>query len=339
MPSMLAPLDSQIYEEGLRRLGCLSSLKMAVIGDSMLDRFLRGKVDRISPEAPVPVVHVQGEEERLGGAANVAANVAALGASVQLYASCGEDSAAGRMSKLLRAKGIGDCHLRSSTRNTTVKTRILAGGQQIVRIDEETTQSLTSPDRRRFLERLEKDGPFTAVVVSDYGKGVVDEGLMDLLRRWKEEGSVVVVDPKQGNFDLYRQVTAITPNEKEAGGACHEKILSDEGAARVATILRDRLDTQMILLTRGEHGLYLLDEKGASHQVPTEARQVYDVTGAGDTVIAGFTALLAVGAPAEVAARLANAAAGIAVAASGTAAVDLDSLREAWRQRGGRSGE
>jgi len=157
---------------------------------------------------------------------------------------------------------------------------------------------------------------------------------MDLLRKWKSNGSVVVVDPKQGNFDLYRKVTAITPNEKEAGGACHESIASGDDAKRVASILRSRLETDMILLTRGEHGLYLLDDGDLDHAIPTEARQVFDVTGAGDTVIAGFTTLLAAGATAEIAARMANAAAGIAVAALGTAAVGHEALRDAWRRRG-----
>jgi len=331
---MLGPLDSHIYQEGLRSLDALAPVKVAVVGDTMLDRFLRGRVDRISPEAPVPVVHIQDEEERLGGAANVAANVAALGAGVELFAVCGRDGAAQRMESMLRDRGIGGSGLvQSGRRTTTVKTRILAAGQQVVRLDEESTGHLDDDDRSELLERLRRAAPFDAVIVSDYGKGVVDLELMDLLREWKAAGSPVVVDPKQGNFDLYRGVTAITPNEKEAGGACHESIEGDDDAARVAAILRDRLGTDMILLTRGENGLYLLEDGGRSHWIPTEARQVFDVTGAGDTVIAGFTTLLAAGAAAEVAARLANAAAGIAVGALGTAVVGQESLRQAWRRR------
>lgn len=326
--------DPKLLQEGLDRLAALPELRMAVVGDCMIDRFIRGQVDRVSPEAPVPVVHVRSEEERLGGAANVAGNAVALGAGVELFALAGEDPAADRLVGLLDKAQIGHAGvLRSPRRCTTMKTRILAGGQQVVRIDRESTGELPEEDGQELMSRLEKAGPFDAVVVSDYGKGVVDEALMDLMRRWHDTGSVIVVDPKQGNFELYRGVTAITPNEKEAAGACHAKIDGREDAAQVATQLMQRLQTDMILLTRGENGICLLEGEAEVHHIPTEARQVYDVTGAGDTVIAGFTALLAAGASPGLAARLANAAAGVAVATLGTATVNAEALRLAWRRR------
>jgi rfaE bifunctional protein kinase chain/domain len=214
-----------------------------------------------------------------------------------------------------------------------MKTRIMAGGQQVVRIDRESTGVLDPRDRDALLRGLEEAGPFSAVVVSDYGKGVVGEELMDLMRRWHDDGSVVVVDPKQGNFELYRGVSAITPNEKEAAGACHAKIEGSDDAARVGQELMTRLGTDMILLTRGENGICLIQENEETRHIPTEARQVFDVTGAGDTVIAGFTALLAAGATPELAARMANAAAGVAVATLGTATVDAATLAAAWKRR------
>mgnify|MGYP000033777397 CR=1 FL=1 len=323
--------DPEIREEGRRRLRAVSGLRLAVVGDLMVDRFIRGQVDRISPEAPVPVVHVRSEEERLGGAANVAANAAALGARVELFGARGEDEAGPRLAALLQEADIGGEGLVVVPgRATGLKTRILAGGQQVVRIDRESVGPLPASAVDDLLFRLEERGPFEAVVVSDYGKGVVGEALMERLRRRHDEGQVVVVDPKQGNFELYRGVTAITPNEKEAAGATHSSIEGAEDAARVGELLRSRLDLDMVLLTRGEHGMCLLEEHGGLHHIPTEARQVFDVTGAGDTVIAVFTALLAAGAGAEVAARLANAAAGLAVARLGTAAISARELLTFW---------
>ncbi len=329
-------LDASTHEEGLSVLSRMNSLRLAVVGDCMLDRFVRGRVDRISPEAPVPVVHVRHEEERLGGAANVAANLAALGVQTHLFSLYGDDPAAEHLNALLAARGIhGRGMVRSESRCTTLKTRIMAGNQQVVRIDRETPGNLEGPDLDRLLKRLKEEGPFSAVVVSDYGKGVVNEELMTLMRAWHEAGSIVVVDPKQGNFELYRGVNAITPNEKEAASACHEQIEDDADAARVGAILLRRLQTDLILLTRGENGICLLQADERVHHFPTVAREVYDVTGAGDTVIAVFTAVLAAQQSPELATRLANAAAGVAVASLGTTVVDPAGLRRAWNRLAG----
>lgn len=309
----------------------LAGLPVAVVGDAMLDRFVMGRVDRISPEAPVPVVEVREEEERLGGAANVAANVAALGARARLYCAVGP----GEYGERLAARA-GECGvdpgglLECAGRLTTVKTRIIGGHQQIARIDRETRSPLAGPDRERLLARLREDGPFAAVIVSDYGKGVVGEELMALARGWVAAGVPVVVDPKQGNFGLYAGATCLTPNEREAAQAQHETIAGSEDALRVGEALRARLSAAMLLLTRGEHGMVLLREGQPAVELPTEARHVFDVTGAGDTVIATFTTALAAGADPADAARLANLAAGLVVAELGTAVPDPAALAAAW---------
>jgi len=309
----------------------VDSLRLAVVGDVMLDRFVFGRVERISPEAPVPVVHVRAEEERLGGAGNVAANIRSLGASVQLFAAVGagefQSNLFQRMSDLgLSTEGL----LRCDDRVTSVKTRILGGGQQVVRIDRETARPLRDEDVDDLLRRLDELGPFDGFVVSDYGKGVVGPALMDRMRALHGSGKPVVVDPKQGNFELYRGVTCITPNANEAGAACHIRLEDDETAEAAAKELHERLETDVMLITRGEHGMSLRDEQGAMHHLPTRAREVFDVTGAGDTVIGTLACGLAAGLSARDAAEIANVAAGEVVREIGTARIRTHQLREAW---------
>ena len=306
----------------------LPSLRVLVLGDVMLDRFVLGRVDRISPEAPVPVVSVHGEDARLGGAANVASNVAALGAQVTLAGVIGPGEAADQLLTLLSAAHIdaGALH-RAVDRPTTVKTRILGGGQQIVRIDRETRSPLAADDVTALLENIASRGDFDVVIVSDYGKGVIVPEVMDRARRWKAEGVPVVVDPKQADFSVYRGASCITPNAREAGAAVHDEVVDDISAERAGRRLRDRLESDMVLLTRGEQGMTLIGGDDSVTHLPTEATRVFDVTGAGDTVIATFGALLGAGAPPVEAARWANRAAGLAVRRLGTAAVGLDDLR------------
>jgi D-beta-D-heptose 7-phosphate kinase/D-beta-D-heptose 1-phosphate adenosyltransferase len=314
----------------------ISALRVAVVGDVMLDRFVMGRVDRISPEAPVPVVHVVEDEERLGGAANVALNAVALGAQVAVFGVVGPGEMAARLRGELRARGIDARGLVESTeRLTTVKTRIMAGHQQVVRIDRESEGPIDGQSRQRLLGQLDGSGPFDAVVVSDYGKGVVGEELMELLRAWRGKGRPVVVDPKQGNFELYRETTCITPNEREAGGAQHDRIRDAADAERVGHALRQRLGNELLLLTRGEHGMVIFREQEPPIHLPTEASHVFDVTGAGDTVIATFTCFLAAGAGAVTAARASNLAAGIVIRELGTAVASRSNLVAAWEQRFG----
>lgn len=309
-------------------LARLASLRVLVVGDVMLDRFVFGHVDRISPEAPVPVVSVNDEDSRLGGAANVASNVAALGAQVVLAGSIGPGEAADELVERVEAQGISTQGLlRSPSRPTTVKTRILGGGQQIVRIDRETRRPLDDAEVAALLAAVDAAGPFDVVVVSDYGKGVITAGVMERARAWRSAGVPVVVDPKQADVTVYREVTCITPNAREAGAAMHDEVVDDASAERVGRGLRERLQSDMVLLTRGEQGMSLIDGTDAVTHIPTEATRVFDVTGAGDTVIATFSTLLGAGAPAEDAARWANRAAGIAVRRLGTASVGIDELR------------
>lgn len=316
----------------------LPRLRVMVVGDVMLDRFEMGHVERISPEAPVPVVQVHTEEVRVGGAANVAANVAALGASVSVAGVLGPGDAGEELIATLQGRGIGtEAVVRCDRRLTTVKTRILGGGQQIVRLDRETRAPLLDATRERLLAAIEASGPVDVFIVSDYGKGVIGPEVMERARAWRSAGRPVIVDPKQADFQLYRQTTCITPNAREAGGAMHDEVRDDASAVRVGQALRARLGTDLVLLTRGEQGMSLIESERVTH-LPTEASRVYDVTGAGDTVIATFATLLGAGMDPPEAARLANRAAGIAVRRLGTAAVGADDLRDADPARQHRAG-
>jgi D-beta-D-heptose 7-phosphate kinase/D-beta-D-heptose 1-phosphate adenosyltransferase len=308
-------------------LGRLPRLRLAVVGDLMLDRFIFGQIDRISPEAPVPVVHVRDEESRLGGAGNVARNAASLGLGrVDLVGSVGTGEQGDELIGLLESSGISTGQIvRSDSRLTTVKTRILGGGQQVVRIDRESKGPMDRSLQDRIVgavEALDCD----VIIVSDYAKGVIDESVMEVLRAKQAAGTPVVCDPKQGDFSLYRGTACITPNAREAGSAEHTVVDDDASAERVAGSLRARLGTQMILLTRGEQGMTLLGEEVV--HLSTEATHVYDVTGAGDTVIATFSSLLGAGAAPELAARAANAAAGLVIRELGTATITSGELRE-----------
>jgi rfaE bifunctional protein kinase chain/domain len=316
-------------------LASLPRLHVMVVGDLMLDRFEMGHVERISPEAPVPVVQVHTEEVRVGGAANVAANVAALGARVTVAGVVGPGPASEELEAALLARGIATTALvRCDERVTTVKTRILGGGQQIVRIDRETRAPLTSATRARLLAAIRSQEDADVFIVSDYGKGVIGSELMEHARSWRKAGRPVVVDPKQADFQLYRETTCITPNAREAGGAVHDEVRDDASAIRVGRALRERLGTDLVLLTRGEQGMSLIEAERVTH-LPTEASRVYDVTGAGDTVIATFATMLGAGMPAVDAARWANRAAGIAVRRLGTVAVGAADLRDAERTEHG----
>ena len=307
----------------------LGRLRVMVVGDVMLDRFEMGHVERISPEAPVPVVQVHTEEVRVGGAANVAANVAALGAQVSVAGVLGPGDAGEELLAALHARGIAtDALVRCDQRVTTVKTRILGGGQQIVRLDRETRGPLVDSTRADLIAAIEARTDVDVVIVSDYGKGVVCAELMDRARAWRRAGRPVIVDPKQADFQLYRETTCITPNAREAAGAMHDEVHDDASAVRVGRALRERLGTEFVLLTRGGQGMSLIEAERVTH-LPTEASRVFDVTGAGDTVIATFATLFGAGMEPVEAARLANRAAGIAVRQLGTAAVGAADLRAA----------
>lgn len=297
--------------------------RLLVIGDLILDEFIWGAVERISPEAPVPVVWTERESVMPGGAANVANNVQALGGRVQLLGVIGEDSLGERLMRELRSRGIStDQILRDPGRPTTAKTRVIAHHQQVVRIDRERTDPVSAPLIRRMVEGVgrlihEVDG----VIIEDYGKGLISPALLKpVIALAKRQGKVITVDPKEEHIRLYRGVTALTPNKKEASLAAKLPIADETSLRKVAGKIFKALKPQVLLITLGEEGMFLLGGNGARPiRIPTVAREVFDVSGAGDTVIATFTLAHASGASYLEAATLANAAAGVVVGKVGTA--------------------
>jgi D-glycero-beta-D-manno-heptose-7-phosphate kinase len=303
-----------------------------VVGDLILDHYVMGKVNRISPEAPVPVVHVESESLRLGGAANVFNNILALGGKVDLCGVIGEDESGRLLMKELGSKrsGRGGVVI-DHDRPTTRKSRVIAHHQQIVRYDVEGKHELKATLQRRILHYVESRlRELTCVVVSDYAKGVVSAGLMSELIRLAALRKVpVIVDPKVEHFGYYKGVTVITPNHLEATQASGVHGDDDQTINEAGAMIRQRLGCQSVLITRGERGMSLYEADGASWHLPTQARQVYDVTGAGDTVIGTLALALSTGASMKNGAILANYAAGIVVGMVGTATVSPEQLSEA----------
>lgn len=300
-----------------------------VVGDVMLDEYVWGEAGRISPEAPVPVVEVERETLRLGGAANVAVNIASLGGQVELLALVGEDARAEALRDALGAGGIGSSGLTvDPTRPTTLKTRIVASRQQIVRVDRESRAPLTGDLRKQFqatlVERLETAG---GVIVSDYGKGVVDLEMMQFLAREAKARNVfVAVDPKDSHFYLYQNISVVTPNQLEASGAARVDIRDEATLEEAGRKLLADLKSEAVLITRGAEGMTLFRPDVESVHIPVMAREVFDVTGAGDTVVATFTLARVAGASWEHAAVLSNAAAAVVVGELGTAAITPEEL-------------
>lgn len=300
----------------------LAQARVLVVGDVMLDRYWYGPVDRISPEAPVPVVRVTRQEERLGGAANVAYNVVSLGAQASLLSVVGEDEASHELEALVARTGIVPCLGRDAALRTTVKLRIIGRQQQLMRLDFENTpdHEVLATQTARFAELHTQH---QAVLFSDYGKGgLAHIGLM--IDQARQAGLPVLIDPKGSDYSRYHGATLITPNRAEL-----EQVIgrwsSEDDLSRKAQALRQSLQLQGLLLTRSEEGMTLFDEQGQLH-VPAQAREVFDVTGAGDTVIATMAALMAAGTTLRQAVPVANRAGGIVVGKFGTACVSYDEL-------------
>ncbi|MBN1163100.1 MAG: D-glycero-beta-D-manno-heptose-7-phosphate kinase [Candidatus Krumholzibacteriota bacterium] len=306
---------------------------VAVVGDLMLDRYFWGQVDRISPEAPVPVVNVEKTNIRPGGAANVAWNLISLECRPRLVCVLGRDHQAREIKDFFSAQGIsGEYMVTDGKRLTTEKIRIVAHNQQVVRADFESVEEIQGRTLTRLRAAIEMalEGA-GAVVVSDYGKGVVSAPVMDTLRELCRRRSIpLLVDPKEGHFSLYRGARILTPNLAEAGGFYHRKIRSPEDLERTGRSLLQDLEAEAVLITRGEEGMTLFEKGKKSHHFPTRASEVYDVTGAGDTVISVLAAGLASGAPLYESIELANAAAGLVVRELGTAAVSLKNLVDSF---------
>ena len=304
-----------------------SHSRILVIGDLMLDRYWHGGASRISPEAPVPVVRVSDIEERAGGAGNVALNIAALGGRVSLLGLRGDDEAGLSLLRLLESAGI-DCHLDiHPDRPTITKLRVLSRHQQLIRLDFESTAAIEAARLdSEFAARLDQAD---LVVLSDYGKGALQNaaGLIDMARR---SGKPVLVDPKGADFGRYRGATLITPNRSEfeaVAGPCRDDAeLASRGQGMLA-----ELELRALLITRGEQGMTLLQQDSLPLHLPTHAKEVYDVTGAGDTVIATLAASMAAGVAIAEATHLANQAAGLAVGKLGTATISRAELAQALR--------
>ncbi|MBK8575614.1 MAG: D-glycero-beta-D-manno-heptose-7-phosphate kinase [Elusimicrobia bacterium] len=315
------------------RVKSFQGLPVLVVGDLMVDRYIRGAVSRLSPEAPVPVVDVQHEEFMPGGAGNVAANMAALGGRPILVSLVGEDSDGERLLATLRDRGVDVSGVVSdASRPTILKTRVLAGHQQVVRFDRENRAAFPHGLVARILASVkERLSQAKGVVLSDYGKGMVSARLLKSVLGWAHrQGKLVTVDPKIEHFLSYRGVDCITPNLKEAteGVRAFPPKTDDEVDELGRRILR-RLRCHSVLITRSERGMSLYRESKPPLHIPSQAREVFDVTGAGDTVIATLSLALAGGVSLADAARMSNAAAGVVVAKLGTATVSPAELRKA----------
>lgn len=321
--------------ENLQRLfKNFKNKKVLVIGDIILDRYIFGKVSRISPEAPVPVVEVYEESYRLGGAANVANNIIALGGNAFISGIIGKGSAGRIVRDLLTEKGIAQDYIFEDSRRTTVKTRIIAGNQQIVRFDIEDRRRLEGKAKELFLSMIKEAlKNFDAVIVSDYKKGVISEELFRTLVSHKN-GIFVAVDPKVGHFRLYKNVSLITPNIAEASHGAETEIKDEKTLIKAGHNLLKKLSCDSVLITRGEEGMSLFERKNAEvivTHLPTVAKKVFDVTGAGDTVIATITLAHISGASLVDSAKISNVAAGIVVGKVGTATATTDEIMEVWK--------
>ncbi|PYQ13756.1 MAG: D-glycero-beta-D-manno-heptose-7-phosphate kinase [Acidobacteria bacterium] len=325
---MTVPLPLPRVQELLRRM---AGSRILVVGDIMVDRFLWGSVHRVSPEAPVPVVHLNSESAVLGGAGNVARNLRSLGAEVDLVGVVGRDRGAEEFWRLLTEAGLsGQRVIEISTRSTTTKTRVIAHHQQVVRIDRESQDPLERVNveqvSARALEMLPKA---RAIVISDYDKGVISpEILRRILPGARDAGIPVAVDPKPTNYRFYRPATVITPNLPEARIMTGTRGRTEEEVLLMGQALQGQLGCEALLLTRGEQGMTLFKSSREPVLIPASAREVFDVTGAGDTVVAVLALSLAAGATIEEAANLANLAAGLVVGKLGTAVVTPEELEE-----------
>ncbi|GBD07015.1 Bifunctional protein HldE [bacterium HR21] len=324
-------MESLTVERAQELLERCRGRRVAVLGDIMLDRYFWGSVTRISPEAPVPVVDLEEEQARLGGAANVAHNLHSLGLQPLLIGVIGDDAAGELVRALLEQLGCEtDGLLRDPSRPTTEKIRILGNRQHLVRVDRELRAPVNSTHAARVLAVLEEAEDVEALIFQDYNKGMLTPELIgSVIALMRRRGIPVLVDPKQENFFAYTGVTLFKPNRREAAQALQMPLRTQEDIRRAAQQLQQRLRCHAVLLTLGEEGMFLWEAEGTETYIPTQARHVADVSGAGDTVIATVAAALVAGASFREAAALANFAAGLVCAEPGVVPVRPEALLEA----------
>jgi rfaE bifunctional protein kinase chain/domain len=333
--------------KGLKKIiDKFNQANILVVGDLILDQYIRGTVDRVSPEAPVPVVWAKKRTYVPGGAANVANNISSLDGNVCLVGVIGQDGHAKiLLSELKKRKINTDGIFVDAKRHTILKTRVIAGHQQVVRVDWEDTDFISQGLNQKIIKFFQKKiDDFDAIVIEDYGKGLINQDLLKkLILLALAHKKTITVDPKEDHFQYYRRVTSITPNRKELENAIRnlkikdttnrfklnrDKLFTDKDIDLAAKEIMEYLDLESLLVTLGEHGMKLFEKNGFAKHIPTVAQEVFDVSGAGDTVIGAFTLALACGAKKLEAAHIANYAAGIVVGKLGTATTTRKELQE-----------
>ncbi|WP_244155407.1 D-glycero-beta-D-manno-heptose-7-phosphate kinase [Desulfatiglans anilini] len=336
LKNILKTLSGRHFEKMLQdAVDRFKDARVLVVGDIIMDQYIWGQVTRISPEAPVPVVEVREETRMLGGAANVVHNMSTLGATAVLCGVVGEDHAGREVLEKLRALEVPtDGVIVEAGRPTSLKTRIVAHSQQVVRFDRESKGAITDQSAKTILDYIETSlDSLDAIVVSDYGKGVVSAGLMTGLRELVDSGRTngvrIAVDPKTGNFEYYQGVDVITPNHHEAGAYCGFAVTDDETLLAAGRRMLQELQCRSVLITQGKDGMTLFEQEGRVSHIGTVAKQVFDVTGAGDTVISTLALAMAAGLDLREGAMLANYAAGIVVGEVGTSTVRAEDLKRA----------
>ncbi len=312
-----------------------NEVKILIVGDIMVDEYIWGSVSRVSPEAPVPIVTVNNVSRLLGGAANVLNNVYSLSAKVTIAGVVGDDDLGKFVRSSLESLQIEtDGVVTDPARTTTIKTRIIAHNQQIVRVDREDIIEIPFDVQQKIIEYIQKTIPeVDAVIISDYGKGVICERIVtEIVSLTNKHNKICSVDPKVNHFDLYKGVTIITPNHKEAAAAIKMPIKDHKTIKDAGFALMNYVGSKAALITWGEHGMALFENNGNYAHIPTMAKTVFDVTGAGDTVVSTLTVALAANGKVSDAAIIANCAAGLVVKEFGTAPVRLKELKVALAQ-------
>jgi len=324
-------MKKQNFSKLKKIISSFNKARVLVIGDVILDEFIWGRVDRISPEAPVPVVWMDKESFMPGGASNVANNIAALGGSVELVGVVGNDERGAILKSELDQRRVNTTGIIiDKTRPTILKTRVIAHRQQVVRIDKEITTPLDNKVVSRLINQVKKRiDDIDILIVEDYGKGLVTPKLLkSIIPLAKRKKKILAVDPKEDHFTFYKRADVITPNHKEASSACGINITNKKSLEQVGNILLKRLKCNTVLITLGEKGMSLFKQNSKPVHIPTLTQEVFDVSGAGDTVVGVFSLSLASGATSVQAAHIANCAAGIAVGKVGITVITSEELIE-----------